>query len=113
MSDELKKPKRPPQPTSFEGEGEPEVRIAWSDGAETVHEARTLRGSCMCAECVQEMSGKRMVGPEDVPADVTAEGFHQVGNYAVRIYWSDGHSTGIYPFDKLREMAGVGGPSDG
>ncbi len=27
-----------------------------------------------------------------------------VGHYAVRIYWSDGHNTGIYSFERLREI---------
>ncbi len=27
-----------------------------------------------------------------------------VGSYAVRIYWNDGHSSGIYSFDHLRNI---------
>lgn len=27
-----------------------------------------------------------------------------VGNYALRIEWSDGHDSGIYSFDYLREI---------
>jgi DUF971 family protein len=27
-----------------------------------------------------------------------------VGRYAIQIDWSDGHSTGIYPFRRLREL---------
>lgn len=104
MSD-LKKPDRTPTPDAIEGVGEPEIEITWSDGDVTRYDAHLLRGSCMCAECVEEVSGKRRVGPDDVPPGVTAERFQQVGSYAVRIYWSDGHSTGIYPFEKLREMA--------
>lgn len=107
MSD-LKKPKRQPTPESVEGVGEPAIEIVWSDGVTTEHDAHQLRGHCMCAECVEEMSGDRRVGPEDVPADVTARRFQQVGNYAVRVYWSDGHSTGIYPFEKLREWGEEG-----
>jgi DUF971 family protein len=26
-----------------------------------------------------------------------------VGNYAIRIHWSDGHDTGLYNFKLLRE----------
>ena len=32
----------------------------------------------------------------------SADDIALVGRYAVRIRWSDGHSTGIYPFDRLR-----------
>jgi DUF971 family protein len=28
-----------------------------------------------------------------------------VGNYAIRIHWSDGHSTGIYTWEYLRRLA--------
>ena len=31
-------------------------------------------------------------------------GVEPVGNYAIRIDWSDGHNTGIYSFDHLREI---------
>jgi len=31
-------------------------------------------------------------------------GLQLVGNYAITIQWSDGHSTGIYAFDKLRQL---------
>jgi DUF971 family protein len=27
-----------------------------------------------------------------------------VGRYAIRFHWSDGHSTGIYTFEHLREL---------
>jgi DUF971 family protein len=28
----------------------------------------------------------------------------EVGSYAIRIDWSDGHGTGIYSFDHLRRI---------
>lgn len=28
----------------------------------------------------------------------------QVGGYALQIFWADGHSSGIYPFDLLRDL---------
>jgi DUF971 family protein len=27
-----------------------------------------------------------------------------VGSYAIRVYWNDGHSSGIYSFDHLRRI---------
>tara|TARA_B110000438_G_scaffold277633_1_gene300442 strand:- start:720 stop:863 length:144 start_codon:yes stop_codon:yes gene_type:complete len=29
---------------------------------------------------------------------------HYVGRYAIQFVWSDGHSTGIYTFEYLREI---------
>ena len=31
-------------------------------------------------------------------------GVEPVGNYAIRINWSDGHNTGIYSYDHLRHI---------
>ena len=35
---------------------------------------------------------------------VKANGAAAVGNYAIQVEFSDGHATGIYSFDALREM---------
>lgn len=44
---------------------------------------------------------------------VTARGFElrnvvMVGSYAVQPMWADGHNTGLYPFDYLKEVADAG-----
>jgi DUF971 family protein len=31
-----------------------------------------------------------------------------VGSYAVQIRWSDGHDTGIYTWQNLRDASGLG-----
>ena len=36
-------------------------------------------------------------------ATAVADGFVRVGRYGLRIVWADGHDTGIYTFDLLRE----------
>jgi DUF971 family protein len=35
---------------------------------------------------------------------VTAESIQPVGNYAISIAFSDGHATGIYRFEYLRDL---------
>ena len=80
------------------------LRIVWGDGAETLHEPRALRLRCPCAACVDEMTGERMLTPAMVPLDVHPLAIHYVGRYALRFDWSDGHGTGIYPFDYLRRL---------
>lgn len=35
---------------------------------------------------------------------LTATGVEMIGNYAIRIIFSDGHDTGIYSWDYLREI---------
>lgn len=79
-------------------------QITWSDGHESLYELRTLRQQCPCAHCVDEFTGKRRVRLEDVSPHVEVQNVETVGRYAARIHWSDGHSTGLYPFARLRAM---------
>jgi DUF971 family protein len=39
-----------------------------------------------------------------VSANIQAEDYLMVGKYAVQFLWSDGHYTGIYPYDMLRTL---------
>lgn len=79
------------------------VEIEWSDGHRTIYTARDLRGLCPCAQCVNEITGRRMNDPVAVPSDLTQADLALVGNYAVAMRFSDGHHTGIYTFQYLRE----------
>ena len=78
------------------------IRIDW-DGAghEAFYPARALRLLCPCAECVEEMSGRPLLDPARVSADVRPVTLELVGAYGLRVQWSDGHGTGIYTFDRL------------
>ncbi|HTL05333.1 MAG TPA: DUF971 domain-containing protein [Gemmatimonadales bacterium] len=78
------------------------IRVEWDGAGHTaVFPARELRLACACAECVEEMSGRRLLQPEQVPADIRPLRIDLVGTYGIRITWSDGHSTGIYTFERL------------
>ena len=39
--------------------------------------------------------------------DIKVLKFVQVGNYAIRIHCSDGHSTGIYSWDYLKSLSNL------
>lgn len=81
-----------------------DIAVEWSDGHRSVYEARPLRLRCPCAMCVDELSGRRTLDPATVPQEVHPLSIELVGRYAVRVYWSDSHSTGIYTFQRLRAM---------
>ena len=66
--------------------------------------ARELRLACPCAGCREELSGRPLLDPAGVPADVRALAVALVGAYGIRVTWSDGHATGIYTFDNLHAM---------
>ena len=77
------------------------LEIAWEDGHESTYGLRYLRGFCPCAHCQGHgKSGWKFVAVDD-PSITKIEA---KGNYAVSIDFSDGHTTGIYSFDTLREL---------
>jgi len=82
----------------------PGLRVTWSDGHVSVFPGRGLRLDCACANCVHEWSGARVLDASRVPERVAAEEIELMGLYGIRIRWSDGHDTGIYTFDRLREL---------
>ena len=94
-----------PSPAQIEQEGPRQLAITWEDGVKSVYPVRELRLACACAHCVDEWTGEGMLDPDTVPEDVHPLSVQSVGRYAIQIRWSDGHDTGIYPFDRLRALA--------
>jgi len=82
-----------------------EIGIVWDDGQETYYDSHALRCACGCASCVDEVTGRKVLQDDRVPKDVRVQEILPVGNYGVAIVWSDGHDTGIYTFDRLRQLA--------
>lgn len=93
-------------PTEIRKSGPSLLRITWADGHVSEFPARVLRARCPCATCVDENSGRRIFGESQVRPDIAMRKLELVGNYAVRVDWSDGHSTGLYSFDYLRRSCG-------
>lgn len=87
-----------------------ELAIAWDDGQESYFEPERLRAASPSAET----QGERDIlgiqyggdGPRKFPG-VTVLGWEQVGNYALRFDFSDGHRTGLYSFEYLRKLSGA------
>jgi len=84
------------------------VRILWPGGPEVTVPAVRMRDACPCAGCVEEGTGRKLLDPATIPADIRPLQIAPVGSYAVQFTWSDGHSTGIYSWDTLRRVCGVG-----
>lgn len=79
------------------------LKLVWSDGVETFHGYDVLRGYCPCALCQGHAAREIRFYPPVGPVDLTA--IQPVGNYGLSLAFSDGHGTGIYRFDFLRELA--------
>ena len=93
-----------PEPAEITRPSQTQVRILWKDGHESVYTGYALRVGCRCAECVDEMTGRKRLREESISKDVHPLTIDPVGRYAIHFQWSDGHSTGFYTFEHLREL---------
>jgi DUF971 family protein len=85
------------------------ITIDWKDSHRSEYNLTYLRDKCPCATC----TGAHGTPPRKPEAEnpfqmykprLTMLGVEPVGNYAIRINWSDGHNTGIYSYDHLRAI---------
>ena len=87
--------------------GNDTLAVLWSDGHESALAYSYLRERCPCATC-GEKGGVQNPAPGSLPlldhAVPRPERAELVGRYALQIFWSDGHSTGIYSFEYLRSL---------
>ncbi len=94
------KPNRPE--VTFDAEA---IHVKWPDGDESTLPNAFVRSACRCASCVDERTGRQLLDPDQIPPDIHPESVTPLGNYAVAVSWSDGHKSGIYAWDYLRELA--------
>jgi DUF971 family protein len=90
-----------PKPTAVKApRGARSLEIQWSDGAKITYPHEIIRGYCPCATCQGHSGTIRFVSG----GDLELRDIEQVGNYALGLTWSDGHSSGIYSFRYLRAL---------
>ena len=76
--------------------------ITWSDGHESVYSVKRLREKCPCANCIDEWTGEKRLGV--IPDSIRPLKLSSVGLYAIQFKWNDGHDTGLYPHEYLRNL---------
>ena len=103
------KPSPSAHPASIRRLPDGSVEIGWSDGVRSPYSPRLLRDACPCATCREERAAPKPKGlltvlsPQElVPLSIA--GMQPVGQYAYSIEFSDGHSSGIYTLEYLREL---------
>jgi DUF971 family protein len=91
------------------------VDIGWADGHASHFDFVYLRDHCPCATCNDERVKKDSMA-ESLPGFASstalpmfkpkpkAQSAQAVGQYAIQISFTDGHSTGIYSYDLLRSI---------
>lgn len=96
------------KPVNIEQIGQ-ELAIKWEDGSETFIPLDKLRRACPCAGCKGEadIMGNLYKGPEQALKEQAfrLRGLTQVGTYAIQPTWGDGHATGIYSFEYLKQIS--------
>ena len=85
------------------------IKIDWKDGHHSDYGLTYLRDKCPCATCTGATarlpaSPRRTTRSRCSSRRSKMLGVEPVGNYAIRINWSDGHNSGIYSFDHFREI---------
>lgn len=98
-----------------------QLEIDWKDGLQSVYTISRLRSLCPCAQCrmVREGTNPHDLAPAPRPKTsltilpgnysgaLTLTQAEMVGNYAIKLTFSDGHDTGIFSFEYLRELTGA------
>lgn len=81
-----------------------DLMVEWKDGTVSRYPFLALRDVCPCAQCVDEITGAKILETKNIPANIFIRRCEYVGNYAIRITWSDGHDSGIFSFRFLRDI---------
>jgi DUF971 family protein len=101
------------QPTQLKLVSPQLLQIDWSDGQVRQYTVRELREKCPCATC-REKRRAPPPPPTELPVLSQAETeplritkMEPQGHYAYAIHFSDGHNTGLFTLDSLRELGNV------
>ena len=99
-----------PRPVKLQLRDDRELLIEWSDGVKRAISFSELRKRCPCATCREQRnappkpSGGLQVLSMDEARPLKVVSMKPVGNYAYGIGFSDGHDTGIFTLEFLREL---------
>ena len=88
------------------------IKIDWKDSHHSEYALGYLRDECPCATCTGAHGTEPQKSSYAAPANpfqmftptLKMNGVEEVGHYAIKIQWSDGHNTGIYSYDHLRKI---------
>jgi DUF971 family protein len=85
------------------------IKIQWEDGSEQVLSFKTLRLECPCALCKGERTPfdpqVLPMAPRLTEQSIQAQEMFKVGTYAIGFRWGDGHDSGIYTFEYLKDLS--------
>ena len=105
-------------PTRINLKKDEKLEVEWQDGHRCTYTITYLRSMCPCATCktVREQNNPHDIAPTpkkkplltilpgNYSRELTVLSAERVGNYAMRLEFSDQHGSGIYSFQYLREI---------
>ncbi len=102
-------PESPDTPVHIDLQKDRGLRVRWGDGVESYYPIgllRRLSPSADMRELRRAMETNPLTVLPDAPAGggIEATDAELVGNYAIRITFSDGHSSGIFTWEYLRQI---------
>lgn len=89
------------------------IKIDWKDGHHSDYPLAWLRDECPCATCTGAHGTEPAKSNYSAPAASPFQMYkptlkmlsvEQVGSYAIRIDWNDGHNSGIYSWEHFRRI---------
>jgi len=99
------------QPKQLDLDREAGLTVTWQDGSTSFYSIAYLRKMSPSADAKQlreEMQKNPLTVLPSSSAEsggvLRAESAEMVGNYALRIRFSDGHDTGLYSWDYLKHI---------
>ena len=85
-----------------------ELAVKWNDEKESYIHLKVLRDHCPCAYCSGETDafGNVYKGPQRNLGEMAykVNKMEKIGHYAIRIFWGDHHSDGLYTYKMLRKL---------
>jgi len=103
-------------PSEIRRNGSTALVITWTDGVVSNISSENLRRQCPCAECREKrgddthakpLTGKKRslaIVESSLEQELELQEIWAVGQYAIGMRWADGHDSGIYTFEFLREL---------
>ena len=86
------------------------LTIFWDNGSESEYLLADLRKTCPCATCrdlrnqLASSNDLALLTNNTIDPSTEVINLETVGRYAIQFTWKDGHNTGIYTYEFLREL---------
>lgn len=85
-----------------------QLEIRWKDGHTSIFPLFGLRKNCPCVMCRGGHDKMNQFQPQAFflkdPPTININDLKVTGNHAIQIFWSDGHNSGMYRWETLREL---------